>query len=364
MKTATAALAASDTGPASGGADARRRAALAGIAGVSLLGLGGLSARVFSRIAPDSQFAPGALNTVTHQLGWLKGVQFGGNFVAQDRGFLKQEHLQGQFTAGGPGTDYRTLVASGRMLVSESNVAGMIESHLQGQPLVAFAAVLQRDPGCFMSAADRPIRSLQDMVGKTIGAPNNVRAQILVLLERANIDPASVKLVPVGSDPSLLAARQIDAYYSWATTALPALRAIGFDAHTLYMDQIGVPGYGQVLIAHRDTLKQHHDIFVRYTRALVKGWSWMVREPRRTAEMVVQKYALPGTRLDEQLEQAELMRPLIWTGDALSKGMLWIDPAVFEASVALAREAGRIPRDLPFDVSQIVTQSVIKAALA
>jgi len=58
------------------------------------------------------------------------------------------------------------------------------------------------------------------------------------------------------------------------------------------------------------------------------------------------------------------MRPFIWTGDALTKGMLWIDPAVFEASVALARAAGHIAPDAPFDVSQIVTQSVIKAALA
>jgi NitT/TauT family transport system substrate-binding protein len=344
--------------------DARRRAALAGIAGASLLGLGGLSARVFSRGTPAPQDGPGALNTITHQLGWLKGVQFGGNFVAEDRGYLKQENLQAQFTAGGPGTDYRTLVASGRMLISESNVAGMIDSHLQGQPIVAFAAVLQRDPGCIMSPASKPVRSLQDMVGKTIGASSNVRAQIVVLLNKAGIDPASVKLVPVGSDPSLLAAGQIDAYYSWATTALPALRRVGFDTHVLHMDEIGVPGYGQVLIARRDMLEQHHDTFVRYTRALIKGWSYMVREPVRTAQMMVDKYALPGTRLSEQIEQAELMQPFIWTGDALTKGMLWIDPQVFEASVALARAAGHIPRDVPFDVSQIVTQSVVKAALA
>jgi len=156
---------------APGELDKRRRALLGGIAGASALALGGLSARVLSRGASAAPAdGPGALNTVTHQLGWLKGVQFGGNFVAQERGYLKQEHLQAQFTAGGPGTDYRTLVASGRMLVSESNVAGMIDSHLQGQPLVAFAAVLQRDPGCFMSAAHQPVRSLQDMVGKTIGA--------------------------------------------------------------------------------------------------------------------------------------------------------------------------------------------------
>jgi NitT/TauT family transport system substrate-binding protein len=347
-----------------GRVDHRRRVLLAGVAGASVLGLGALSTRVFSRVeAPFSQSA-GALNHITHQLGWLKGVQFAGNFVAEDRGFLKQEHLTAQFTAGGPGTDYRTLVASGRMLVSESNVAGMIESHLQGQPLVAFASVMQRDPGCLLSAADRPVRSLHEMVGKTIGAPNNVRAQIVALLRRAGIDPSSVKIVPVGSDPSLLAARQVDAYYSWATTALPALRRAHFDAHVLHMDEIGVPGYGQVLIARRDMLEAHHDTFVRYTRALVKGWSLMVQDPVGTAQMVVRKYALPGTSLDEQIEQARAMLPYIWTGDALRQGMLWINPQVFEQGLVLAREAGSVPAGADFDMSKIVTQSVIKAALS
>jgi NitT/TauT family transport system substrate-binding protein len=340
-----------------------RRAALLGIGSLSIVGLAGLTVRVAQRGAAGAATSGVGASIVSHQLGWLKGVQFGGDFIAQERGYFEQEGLDVRYTAGGPGTDYRTLVASGRMLISESNVQGMIDSYLQGQPLVAFAAVLQKDPGAFLSSPARPITSLRDMVGKTIGVPNSIRAQFSTLLKRANVNPDDVKLVPVGSDPSLLAAGQVDAYYSWATTAVPALRAAHFEPHVLLMSDIGLQGYGQVLIARRDALEKNHDLYVRYTRALIKGWRWMVEHPSATAEIVVRSYAPPGTSLTEQMDQARMMTPYIATGDALTKGLLWISPEVFEANVELAKEAGVIAPGTKVDISRIVTQSVMKAAL-
>jgi NitT/TauT family transport system substrate-binding protein len=299
-----------------------------------------------------------------HQLGWVKGIQFGGYLAALEWGYLADEGLDVNFVAGGPGTDYRTLVASGRALVSESNVAGMIDGALRGQPLVAFAAVMQRDPGAILSPAGRPINSVHDMVGKTLGVPNSVRAQLLPLIRQAGIDPASVRLVPVGSDPALLASGQVDGYYSWTTTAVPALRKLGFEPPWLHVSDLGVPGYGQVLIARRDTLAQHREVLVRYTRALMRGWAWVVAHPAEAAELIVRKYAPPGTDRLEQQAQAEMMRDYIVGGDARSHGLLWIDPAVFERAVALGRQAGSVPAGARIDLAQMVTQDIVRAAAA
>lgn len=338
-----------------------RRGVLAALGALPLAGLGALS---FHVLAPGgAASSTRGLMTFDHQLGWVKGIQFGGYLAALDRGYLAEEGLDVNFVAGGPGTDYRTLVASGRAMTSESNVAGMIDGSLHGQPLVAFAAVMQHDPGAIMSPAGRPIRSVQDMVGKTLGVPNSVRAQLIPLIRRAGIDPASIRLVPVGSDPSLLASGQVDGYYSWSTTAVPALRKIGFDPHWMPLSDLGVPGYGQVLIARRDTLAQHRDALVRYTRALIRGWRWVVDNPQEAAEMIVRKYAPPGTDVAEQRGQADMMRAYIVGGDAQTHGLLWIDPAVFEKAVALGREAGSVPADAEVDVSRLVTQDIVKAAL-
>jgi NitT/TauT family transport system substrate-binding protein len=128
------------------------------------------------------------------------------------------------------------------------------------------------------------------------------------------------------------------------------------------MSDIGAPGYGGVLIARRDHLDDQRDIFVRYTRALIKGWRWMVDHPDETAEIIVQKYAPIGTNVAEQTDEARLMRDYITHGDGTTKSLLWIDPAVFEQSVVLAREAGTVAPDAEIDVSRYVTQSVVLAA--
>jgi len=346
--------------PPRGRRDALRRIGFWSLSAATAAGIGTLSARGFARYGASDGVA--SYTKVSHQLGWLKGVQFGGDFMAQDLGYFADEGLNVHYTAGGPGTDYRTIVSSGRALVSESNPPGMVDGYLHGQPLVAFAAVMQRDPAAFMSSAANPIRTLRDMIGKTVGVTDNIRSQITALLRRESIDPAQVHFVPIGSDSGQLLTGQVDAYFNWATTGVPPLRRAGFEPYVMHLSDIGVPSYGGVLIARRDHLEQEHDTFVRYTRALKKGWRWMIDHPRETAEVMVRKYAPIGTNLQEQIDEAAMMRDYILHGDALTKGLLWIDPAIFEASITLAREAGKIPPGVDIDVSRFVTQSVVEAA--
>jgi NitT/TauT family transport system substrate-binding protein len=342
--------------------DAMRRLALGGLGLGCAAGVSTLWIRAGAQGAFASREAAGGFATVDHQLGWTKGVQFGGDFMAQEQGYFDRERLKVYYTAGGPGTDYRTIVSSGRALASESNPPGMIEAAMHGQPLIAFAAIMQRDPGAIISAADRPIRSLADMAGKTIGLPNNIRGQISALMRRARIDADKVRFVPVGSDASMLAAGAIDGYFNWATTAVPALTLAGFRTHVLHMSDLGAPGYGGLLIARKDRLEAEFDVFVRYTRALIDGWGWMVAHPRETARLIVDKYADPGRDIAEQTLQAETMRGYIDAGDARTEGLLWLEPDIFEANIRLARDAGTLPAGVRIDPSQLMTQAVIRAA--
>jgi NitT/TauT family transport system substrate-binding protein len=201
------------------------------------------------------------------------------------------------------------------------------------------------------------------MIGKTIGLPNSIRGQVSALMRAARIDPDRVRFVPVGSDAAMLAEGQIDAYFNWATTAVPALTISGFATHQLHMDEIGAPGYGALLIARQDRIEKDFEVFVRYTRALIAGWQWMVDHPRDTARIVVDKYADPGRSLAEQTLQAETIVRYVKTGDALTKGMLWLDPAVFERHIRLARDSGTIPAGMQIDPDRLMTQDVVREAL-
>lgn len=345
-------------GPTIGRRDALRRMGLIGLGAATAAG----TATLWTRAMIEARRAGMRSGTpVAHQLGWLKGVQFGGAFMAQEQGYFDREKLAVTLAAGGVSTDYRTLVASGSALVSEANIIAMINARLQKQPLIAFAAVFQRDASCIASLARSPIRSLADMIGKTICVPNSVRGQLSALMRRQRLDPSQVRFVPGGTDASLLLAGEVDGYYDWATRLKPALDQVGVSAHFLHFSDIGAPGYSELLFARRDRIEQDFELFVRYTRALADGWQWMVDHPAETARLVCDKYAPPGTDLTRQTAEAKLMRDYITHGDGTTHGLLWVRPEPFEQAIRLAYDSGDIPRDVRIDASQLVTTKVVEA---
>lgn len=338
-----------------------RQAGLGALGIGTAAGLGSLWMRALTE--PGAHKATG-LTPFTHQLGWLKGVQFGGALMADAQGYFTREGLDVTLTAGGASTDYRTLVASGSMMVSEANIIAMINARLQRQPLAAFAAVFQRDASCIASLASRPITGLADLPGKTVGVPNVVRGQIAALMRRQGLDPDSVRFVPGGNDASLLIAGEVDGFYEWTTRFRPALDAIGIEGHYLHLADIGAPGYSELLFARRDALERDFDLFVRYTRALISGWQWMTEHPEQTARIVCDRYAPPGTDLVRQTAEARLMRDYILAGDARSHGLLWVSEEPFERAIRLAYDAGDIPRGIAMRAEDLVDTGVIKAAHA
>jgi ABC-type nitrate/sulfonate/bicarbonate transport system substrate-binding protein len=304
-----------------------------------------------------------AADAVVHQLGWIKSIQFGGHFAAIEQGYFAEQEIEATFEAGGPGMDTTASVATGQAMTSDSDVDGVIRSRISGIPVKAFAAIMQKAPGAIMSLAESPITTLADFPGKTIAMPNNTRPQVDALLTAAGIDPAEVNYVPVGTDPGILAAGQVDGYYGWATNQGVMLQTRGIDIHIAYMNDLGVPGYAGVLFATDETLGSSQDVLVRWLKAEIKGWQWHLDHPEEMAVLMVEKYGQRGLDPVAQTAESMLMKDFVPVGDAAEHGLLWVDPEVFakgmEFSVAAGEmEAGQVK------VEDVVTQDLIAAAHA
>lgn len=302
-----------------------------------------------------------AMDKVVHQLGWIKSIQFGGHFAAIDQGYFADEGIDAQFTAGGPGTDAVAAITSGRADTTDGDVDGTIRARLSGAPVKAFAAIMQKAPGAIMSLAAKPIKTLQDFPGKTIALPNGVRPQVDAIMTAAGLDPKTVRFVPVGTDPGILAAGQVDGYYGWATNQGVMLKMRGVDINVAYMNDLGLVGYGGVLFATDDTIEKKKDILVRWLKAEIKGWQWFLDNPDKMADLMVSKYGQRGLDAKEQHVEAQVYKDFIPVGDAATHGLLWVDPAVFEAGMKFAVAAGEM-KEGQISVADVVTQDLIKAA--
>jgi ABC-type nitrate/sulfonate/bicarbonate transport system substrate-binding protein len=177
----------------------------------------------------------------------------------------------------------------------------------------------------------------------------------------AGLDPASVTYVPVGTDPGMLAAGQVDGYYGWATNQGVMLMTRGVDINIAYMNDLGIPGYAGVITATDQTIAERGDVLIRWLRAEIKGWQWHLENPEEMAELMVSTYGQRGLDLEAQTVESRLMADFVPIGDAAENGLLWLDPAVFQQGIDFEVATGGI-EDGAVTLDDVVTQDLIAAA--
>lgn len=304
--------------------------------------------------------AAAELTTVGFQLGWKKLVQFGGHFMALDKGYFEAEGIEAEFTSGGPGIDPVADVAAGKVLLGDADASAVILAREKGIPIRAFAAIFQRSPFAVMSLKDKPVKTLADMAGKSIGLPDGYRPMLTALLEGAGVDPGDVTFVPVGFDPAVLSTKQVDGYLGYATSQGVALQTQGIDIDVVYLSDLGDKGYGNAFFATEDTIATQQDLLVRWLRADLKGWEDAVNDPEAMAKRVVELYGKEaGSELELEPEtgsakaQVELIK-------GSPEGLLWISPEVFDAASALAVKTGAATKEIPS--SESMTDAILQGA--
>lgn len=295
--------------------------------------------------------------TLTFQLGWLKGVQHGGHFAAIEQGYFTDAGIEPTFDSGGPNIDQIAVVSSGQALVGDSGSDELVVARASGIPVRAFAAGFQKSPYSMFSLADSPVTSLEELPGKTVAVSDGSRAQIEGLLEGVGVDPTSVNFVPKNPDPSVLADGIVDVYTGFSTNEAAVLRLQGVDVVTTFFSDLGAPTYANVFFTTDEALEENRDLLIAFLRADVQGWQWAIDNPVELAEVVVDKYAADGLELEPQTAEAEAQVELIDTGDATEHGLFWIAGEVFEANIASALDGGLI--DEAIDPEDVFTQELI-----
>jgi ABC-type nitrate/sulfonate/bicarbonate transport system substrate-binding protein len=302
-----------------------------------------------------------ALETVTFQLGWLKLAQFGGHFMALQNGYFKEQGINAQFLSGGSGISPLTLVESGQVMMGDANGSDILTAVSKGIPIKSFGTIYQSTPNALMSLAKAPLTTLASLKGKTVGLPNGEQQLLTAMLTQAKVDPNSVKLVVVGTDPSVLTSGQVDAYIGYGTEQGLDLQRSGANVKIVYFDKLGDPDYGNAYFALSSTLKSKSDLVARWMTADLKGWKDFVKNPQQAATITWNLYNQQTQAIlaNEKLS-AKASVPLITGGAAAQHGLLWVQEQSFKQVYNLYKTAGIITG--PVNPSNVFTQQfLIKA---
>ncbi len=227
---------------------------------------------------------------VNMQLGWLASNGIMGEVVAKRMGFYEEEGIELEVTPGGPGVDGVASVAAGRAQVGHlSSSPSLMLARSAGIPIKAFAAGYQKHPFTYFSLESNPIRTPQDMIGKTIATQPTAVILLRALLARNGIAEDQVEVVKMGSDMNQLMTGQAAAVTGWMTNT-NALKVLGDSRVDMMLWDAGIQLYANVYYATDDMLVNHADVLARFLTGSARGWGEARANPEAGVDHLVAEY--------------------------------------------------------------------------
>jgi ABC-type nitrate/sulfonate/bicarbonate transport system substrate-binding protein len=187
-----------------------------GAAGLALAACGGGTPGPAAGAAAEA----GSFGEISLQLSWIKNIEFGGEFMADSKGYYTEAGFSKVDLVSGPVDSADALVLAGSVTVGlsapDATARFIVE---QGAPLKVIGTTFQKNPFCILSIEEgNPIRTPADLVGKRIGIQAGTNQTIFAGLLKANgIDPASVEQVVVQYEPTPLTEKSVDGFMSFLT---------------------------------------------------------------------------------------------------------------------------------------------------
>ena len=236
---------------------------------------------------------------VNMQLGWLASNGLIGEVVGLAKGYYEEAGVDLEITPGGPGVDGVASVAAGRAGIGQlSSSPSLMLARSAGIPVKAIAAGYQKHPFTYFSLAGDPIRTPQDMIGRTIATQPTAQILLRALLAQNGIAEDQVEVVNMGSDMNQLLTGQAQAVTGWLTNT-NALSILGPDRVDLMLWDTGIQLYANVYYTTDAMLADHSDVLASYLGASARGWGYARENPEEAVDMLVAAY--PNLDRDSEL---------------------------------------------------------------
>ncbi len=216
-------------------------------------------------------------------------LPFVGAYVAQEKGFFKDENLDVTIRHTQSGDAMQLLLAD-QVQITTANAADVLSRRAQGLPVVSVALVGQESEQGFAVGADSGINTVQDFIGKKLGYKGTVPIEFLALAAHEGIDPSKVQQVSVGYDPRVLSEGQVDILSVFISNEPDLLDQIGYKVKVFDPSAYGIPALGLTYVATEDGVKNNSDAIHRFVTAAMRGIQYAADHPDEALDIVM-KYA-------------------------------------------------------------------------
>jgi NitT/TauT family transport system substrate-binding protein len=285
-------------------------------------------------------FSTQAAEKVTIQLKWVTQAQFGGYYVAQDKGYYQAEGLDVTIKPGGPDIATPQVIAGGGADVIVDWMPSALASREKGVPLVNIAQIFKKSGLMLTCRKDSGIKSPSDFRGKTLGVwfggneypflswmsklgiPTTGGSNgVTVMKQGFNVDPILQK------QAECVSTMTYNEYWQVIDAGLSPSELVVYK----YEDQ-GVSTLEDGLYVMENKLKNKAFVskMARFLKASIKGWKYAGDHPDEAAAIVLEN---DDTGAQTEKHQRRMMREISKLVGNQPQGIGYLIPADYRRTV-------------------------------
>ncbi|WP_296765129.1 ABC transporter substrate-binding protein [Sediminimonas sp.] len=290
-----------------------------------------------------------AADDVTLQLKWVTQAQFGGYYVALDKGFYDEEDLDVTIKPGGPDIAPVQVLMGGGADVMVDWMPSALAAREKGAPIVNIAQPFASSGLMLTCLKEHGITSPEDFPGHTLGTwffgneiPLYTWMGKLGIPTDGSEGGVTIQKINFNVDPLLQ--RQVECATTMTYNEYWQVIDAGLTPDDLvvfkYEDE-GISTLEDGLYVVEDKLEDPEfvDKMARFVRASMKGWKWAEENPEAAAMIVLEN---DTTGAQTEKHQVRMMSEIAKL-TAGSDGEL--DPAAYERTVEIVKSGGVIEED-------------------
>jgi ABC-type nitrate/sulfonate/bicarbonate transport system substrate-binding protein len=231
------------------------------------------------------------LKKITVLLDWTPNTNHTGVYVAQKRGYYKEQGLDVEIVQPSEGGAAQ-LVAAGQAEFGFSYQEEVTIARTTGVPVKALAAVIQHNTSGFASPTEKGIKTPGDFEGKKYGGWGSPaeEAMIKALMSQENADFKKVEIINIGTADFFTSIKKdVDfAWIFWGWTGIEAEQkgiTLNFIQLKDYSDALDF--YTPLLIASDDTVKNNPALVTAFMKATAKGYADCISSPGEAGQVLM-----------------------------------------------------------------------------
>lgn len=289
-----------------------------------------------------------AAEKVTLQLKWVPQAQFAGYYVAQAKGFYKDEGLDVTIKPGGPDVSPVQVIAGGGADVVVDWMPDALASREKGVPLVNVAQVFNHSGLLLVCKKSSGVSSPKDFKGKTLGVwfggneypffnwmsklGYKPGKDITVLKQGFNVDPL------LQNQAACISAMNYNEYWQIVDAGVKPSDLVVF---SYQKEGVATLEDGLYVMAPKLKDKAFDEKMAKFLKASFEGWDYAVKHPEEAAKIVVAQDASGSATVPVQERQMKSIADLIT--DANTPKIGYLVPADYERTVKVLLSGGSDP---------------------